>query len=280
VQQDEYFHGQKDVMRNKPLPAARLFYLIAITALTYSCNKSDHLPSAPTRLDKIVLDSAYVHAATLSFIYNTDNQVVRTHLEDIAYPGAPDFVISYPSPTRIKYTNNNDPQQYDLYELTADKYPVTREKVVFNNAPAGYTTFLYRYKYNSHKELDSVIITNKATQALTAFYAFDYTDGNISKITAFQGSYSYAVQMEYDKNENYFRRTDPLLFIYAYPFIDFESRSFAYFFSKNNPSVFKHTDVQPPSFTFNIAATADNKVSEYSFDGDKANKITYYYTPF
>jgi hypothetical protein len=260
---------------------ASLFHgllLLTITVLTYSCSKSDHLPTARTRLDKIVFDSASIHATELTFQYNTDNKVIGTSLKDIAWSDAPNFSITYPAANQIKYANKKDPQQYDLYELTADQYPLTREKVVMSTV--GYQTFRYRYVYNSHKELDSVLVTNQSTHSMTAYYVFDYADGNISEITAFQGSNTYTVKMDYDNNENYFRRTDPLLYIYAYPFIDYEARSFAYFFSKNNPRVFRHTDVRPPSYTFDLTATADKKVGTYYYDGDQAYKITYHYTNY
>jgi hypothetical protein len=266
-------------MKNNALLTARLFSFILITIFTYSCNKSEHLPSAPTRLDKIVFDSLSVNMATITFSYNANNQVQSTHFSNINNGVTAHFTVQYGSPTQVRYVNANEPREYELYELSADRRPLTREMSAMNYYST-FAVFLYTYKYNSNKELDSVIVTNKSTGAAVGWYKFDYTNGNITRITQPIGGSTYSTEITYDNNTNYYRNTNPDLFMFMHNIVDTETNYFGYFFSRNNPRTFKRTENGYAPVVLNITPTTDQKVAEYNYNGHVEYKTSFHYATY
>lgn len=266
-------------MKKNTLLTARWFSFILITIFTYSCNKSDHLPSAPTRLDKIVFDSLSVNMATIVFSYAGDNQLQHTHFNNINNGVTADFDIQYLSPTQVRYVNTHEPREYELYTLGADRRPLTRELGTMSSYST-FAVFLYSYIYNSHQELDSVLVTNKSTGAQIGWYKLNYTNGNITRITQPIGNTTYSTDITYDNNANYYRNTNPDLHMFMHNLLDSETNYFGYFFSRNNPRTFKRAEEDYSPVTLDLTPTADQKVSEYNFNGHKEYKTTFHYSTY
>ena len=266
-------------MKNKTLLTARLLGCMLITIFTYSCNKSDHLPSTPTRLDKIVFDSLSINMAAVSFSYNADNQITSTHFSNTNNGITADFNVQYASAAQVRYVNAHEAREYELYTLSTDRRPLTREIGVMSSSST-FAVFLYTYKYNSHQELDSVLVTNKSTGAAVGWYRFEYTNGNITKITQPIGSSIAATEITYDNNTNYYRNTNADLYMFMHNILDSETNYFGYFFSRNNPRSFKREEQGYAPVILNVTPTADQKISEYNYNGHVEYKTSFHYSAY
>jgi hypothetical protein len=266
-------------MKNMALLTARCMTILLITIFTYSCNKSDHLPSAPNRLDKIVFDSLSVNMAAVSFTYNADNQITSTHFSNSNNGITADFNVQYSAANMVRYVNAHEPKEYELYTLSTDRRPLTREMGAMSSSRT-FAVFLYTYKYNSRQELDSVLVTNKNTGAAVGWYRFEYTDGNITRITQPIGNSIAATEITYDNNINYYRNTNAHLYMFMHNILDGETNYFGYFFSRNNPRSFKREEQGYAPVILNVTPTADQKVSEYNYNGHVEYKTSFHYSVY
>jgi hypothetical protein len=197
--------------------------LLGITA----CRKSNNVSTENngTRLTSIIRDSA----GTFDFIYS--NNLIKSVMRSL--PNADPPGIAYDTLifenlntdsnqlVSVKYSSNL--AEYSIsYLLTSSKLPL-RVFYTDSGIVRDYARFIY---FPNTDILDSVILNSAYNNSENILFRFNYTGQNISRITEWQISSTQNLQVAafdftYDTKANIFRQTDPLLYIYSYPFTPF-----------------------------------------------------------
>jgi hypothetical protein len=199
-----------------------------------ACRKNDSAfhQNNGRRLTSIVRDSG----GTFDFAYSNNLITSVRH----SFPEQ-DAISTYSGSTSIVQYSNTDSNQlvslgfftnsseYSIsYILNSAKLPLRIFSAYTENRVV-HQIYLARFFYfpNTDK-LDSVIL-NSANNSEWIIYKFNYAGQNITRITEWQISSTQNLQVAafdftYDPTPNIFRQTDPLLYIYSYPFTAFASQ--------------------------------------------------------
>lgn len=199
-----------------------------------ACRKNDSpfQQNNGTRLKSIVRDSA----GTLDFAYSNNLIASVKH----TFPEQ-DAISTYKGSTSIVQYSNTDSNQlvslgfftnsteYSIsYMLTSAKLPLRIFSTYTENRIA-HQIYLARFFYFPNTDILDSVILNSADSSKSIIYKFNYAGQNITRITEWQISSFQNLQVAtfdftYDTTANIFRKTDPLLYIYSYPFTAFASQ--------------------------------------------------------
>jgi len=199
--------------------------LLGITACRKGNNSSPE--NNGTKLTSIVRDSA----GTFDFAYS-NNLITSVKL---SLPNANPPTSIYDT-LMVEYSNTDSNQLVTVgyssnlaedsisYILTASKLP-SRVFYTDSGIVRDYVRFIY---FANTDILDSVIL-NSTYNSESIVFRFNYAGQNISRITEWQISSPQNLQVAafdftYDTTANIFRQTDPLLYIYSYPFTPFATQ--------------------------------------------------------
>lgn len=201
--------------------------LLGITA----CRKNDSAfhQNNGTRLTSIVRDSV----GTFDFAYSNNSITSMKHSflkqDAISTYDSSALIVQYSNTdsnqlVSVGFTTN--PAEYSIsYILTSSKLPL---RVFYTNTGIvrDYARFIY---FPNTDMLDSVILNSAYNSESIILFKFNYAGQNITRITEWQITSTQNLQVAafdftYDTTANIFRQTDPLLYIYSYPFTPFAAQ--------------------------------------------------------